>query len=277
MHRKYSSRRYRKNTCDSLLCKGFREIYFTKHLDTQQRIQKILQGLQVLSLKHTAQEVGDEPYLLSRKCTHTHILLSANRAQGLQYLLPRKPLCVLMDDGFQHRAVTPDISVILSAYPRPFYQDTLLPLGRLREHKSALQRADVFIFTQSPSYLSKKIRQELTQKVTDWTKKKTPVFFSSLLYASPVPFKGGTVEASPSIYLLTGIAYAQSLCECLSTHYNIIQHISLRDHFSYTRRNVTHLLSKMSGTNHVPSPSIFTTEKDYVKLLPLLQSYERFT
>ncbi|MBK8292355.1 MAG: tetraacyldisaccharide 4'-kinase [Flammeovirgaceae bacterium] len=40
---------------------------------------------------------------------------------------------ILMDDAFQHRAVVPQFSILVTDYNKPFYKDFLMPFGRLRE------------------------------------------------------------------------------------------------------------------------------------------------
>lgn len=40
---------------------------------------------------------------------------------------------IVLDDAFQHRRVKPDIAIVLTEYNRPYFNDKMLPYGRLRE------------------------------------------------------------------------------------------------------------------------------------------------
>ena len=55
----------------------------------------------------------------------------------------------ILDDGFQHLELDRDADVVLIDATDPFGGGRLLPAGRLREPKSALDRADVLVITRS--------------------------------------------------------------------------------------------------------------------------------
>ena len=57
----------------------------------------------------------------------------------------------VLDDGFQHRQLARDADVVLIDATNPFGGGHLLPVGRLREPKSALGRADIVVITRSES------------------------------------------------------------------------------------------------------------------------------
>jgi tetraacyldisaccharide 4'-kinase len=62
---------------------------------------------------------------------------------------------ILLDDGFQHLPLRGKVNLILSNYHRPFYEDFLMPSGRLREFKSTAKGADIIVVTKCPSELKK--------------------------------------------------------------------------------------------------------------------------
>src|SRR6185437_4811244 len=55
----------------------------------------------------------------------------------------------IMDDGFQHLALGRDLDIVLVDATRPLVREWVLPAGRLRESCSAINRADVVIFTRT--------------------------------------------------------------------------------------------------------------------------------
>ena len=61
---------------------------------------------------------------------------------------------ILLDDAFQHRSIHPDLNILLTEFQYPFTRDYLLPSGRLREWRSAYQRADYVIVSKCPPVLS---------------------------------------------------------------------------------------------------------------------------
>src|SRR5690606_9990602 len=57
-----------------------------------------------------------------------------------------KPELILVDDGFQHRALYRDLDLVL--WDATSTSETLIPYGRLREDFSALERADYVLLTK---------------------------------------------------------------------------------------------------------------------------------
>lgn len=55
----------------------------------------------------------------------------------------------LLDDGFQHLQLARDVDIVLIDATNPFGGGHLLPAGRLRESRSALERADIIVITRS--------------------------------------------------------------------------------------------------------------------------------
>mgnify|MGYP000329184412 FL=1 len=78
--------------------------------------------------------------------------VDANRREGIGKLLAlpeeQRPQVILLDDAYQHRYVVPSFSIVLTDYHRLFYNDKLLPAGRLREPICGIRRADMVIVTK---------------------------------------------------------------------------------------------------------------------------------
>lgn len=97
------------------------------------------------------QQVGDEPYLLARRNPQALVLTARRRADGVRQAVAEYAAeVVLLDDGFQHRAVARDLDIVLLDARRPFGNGLPLPAGGLREFPSALRRGDLFILTRCP-------------------------------------------------------------------------------------------------------------------------------
>ncbi|HVO18848.1 MAG TPA: tetraacyldisaccharide 4'-kinase [Anaeromyxobacter sp.] len=90
----------------------------------------------------SAAEGGDEAVLLGRRLPGVAVLCGPRRAQLAQ--LARGSLgadALLLDDGFQHRALARDLDVVVLDASNPFGNGHLLPRGPNREPRLALRRA----------------------------------------------------------------------------------------------------------------------------------------
>jgi tetraacyldisaccharide 4'-kinase len=91
-----------------------------------------------------AAEAGDEPLLLARRLPGVAVLCGPRRAE-----LARRAVAelgadaLLLDDGFQHRALARDLDVVLLDAANPFGNGRLLPAGPNREPPEALRRAGI--------------------------------------------------------------------------------------------------------------------------------------
>jgi len=100
--------------------------------------------------------MGDEPELLRRRmAAQLHdlrqfgVFVGANRVANGRAAERDGFDCFLLDDGFQHLKLARDLDVVLIDASDPIGGGMVLPAGRLREPKSALQRAGIFVITRS--------------------------------------------------------------------------------------------------------------------------------
>lgn len=97
---------------------------------------------------------GDEAQILLRSGV-APIGIGSNRYETALVVLDRFPATniFLLDDGFQHARLRRDIDIVVIDGLDPFGGGELVPLGRLREPLSALERATVFVVTRAESDL----------------------------------------------------------------------------------------------------------------------------
>ena len=203
------------------------------------------------------QDCGDEPYMLANKLKGVPVLVDENRYRGGLYLTENfNPDIIIMDDGFQHRALHRDLDIVLLDGGDSISEHRLLPYGKLREPWSNIIRADAIIITKKrPSALIKrKIDETLLPKL--YTK-----FIPTIRY--PNSFSSKT-KVDQNIFIISGLgnpSFFEKTVERLG--YEICGIKNFPDHYHYKKEDLEkiQLLMKESGASQ-----ILTTEKDWVKL-----------
>ena len=98
-----------------------------------------------------AGQCGDEPYLLAATVPGLMVVMGADRySAGMLAMERLSPDIFLLDDGFQHLRLRRDLDILLVDWARPFGNGRTLPAGLLREPLSAVQRADLVVYTRCP-------------------------------------------------------------------------------------------------------------------------------
>ncbi len=89
-----------------------------------------------------APEAGDEPALVARRLPGLAVLCGPRRADLARTAIGELGVDVLLlDDGFQHRALARDLDVVVLDAADAFGNGRLLPAGPNREPRAALRRA----------------------------------------------------------------------------------------------------------------------------------------
>lgn len=93
---------------------------------------------------------GDEPYLIARRNPQAIVVVAPKRRDGVMRAIEEcGATLIILDDGYQHLAVSRDLDILLLDATRPFGNGHVLPAGLLREPAAALDRAHLCIFTRS--------------------------------------------------------------------------------------------------------------------------------
>ncbi len=224
-------------------------------------------GFRKVNGQDTAATVGDEPLQMFLKFgDRISVFVGEDRALAIPCMLAEEPEIdiILLDDAFQHRAVQPRISIVVTDAAKPFFEDYLLPVGRLRESRGGVARADLVIVTKCPPAASLEWRSKQTTSVRRYLGLK-PVLFSAVQYQHPVGFGIETWQSQP-VFAVTGIAQVDSFIEHLSAHYRLCGHLRFPDHHPFSDADVEAILA---AARRLPHPvAIMTTEKDFVRLAP---------
>ena len=218
----------------------------------------------------TFKEIGDEPLMLYRKHPEVRVAVAERRRLGMEKLLKEaKPNTVFVwDDCFQHRWVSPGLMILLTSFEHLFVNDYHLPVGRLRELSSGKKRADVVIVTKCPTKLTKQNKAQITQKLQ--LAKTQQLFFSKIGYADQIrnqerTFPIDKIENVPFV-LITGIADPKPLLYYLNAVGAQFEHLQFADHHLFVDKDIEKIKSRANGR------MILTTEKDFVRLAPIIKS-----
>jgi len=194
-------------------------------------------AIAVVDPNGTPEQFGDEPLLIARKL-HAPVIVGAERYQA--GLLAEKQFSSklhLLDDGFQHRHLHRDFDIVL--LPAEDQCGTLLPMGRLREPISALERADAVVLPESAE---------------------KPLHAESVWRAR----RQIEIAAEGRVIAFCGIARPRQFFDALKTaHQEIAGTITFRDHHRYTQRDIDRLLALKRQTG---ASGFITTEKDAINL-----------
>jgi tetraacyldisaccharide 4'-kinase len=217
----------------------------------------------------TANEIGDEPLQLYGKFRgQVPVYVCEKRADGLQKIESKTldTQLILLDDAFQHRAILPALNLLLTDHGRLFYNDHLLPMGLLRESKQGAKRAQAVVVTKCPE-LNKEEKLQIIKEINRYTEPNTPIFFSTFEYGLPIPYfdSGRRLEYNSPCWLVSGIAQPRTFEQAASRFFTLKGHSAMEDHHAYTEEEVQKWV-KIS--EECP---ILTTEKDWVKIKPILQ------
>lgn len=215
-----------------------------------------------------ATEIGDEPLQIKLKHPDITVSINPDRVDGINSLKQEvSPDVILLDDAFQHRKVKAGLSILITPYSSPFYNDALLPAGNLREPISGKDRADIIIVSKCPSDINTVEMQEVKSKLKPSSMQQ--VFFSGIQYGEPLLLNRDTtmeIASNTSVVLVTGIANPTSLLDYVSTHFDIKEHIKYPDHHNFSQNNVNLIRQKISIIAGAQK-AIITTEKDAARLL----------
>jgi tetraacyldisaccharide 4'-kinase len=235
-------------------------------------------GFRYVEADDTTATVGDEPLQIKRKFPDITVAVDASRTNGIQQLMAgvAPPEMIVLDDAFQHRKVCPSVSVLLIDYHRPLHDDFLLPLGRLRDRKNQIYRADVVIVSKCPAKFTPIEQRILSKSLNLYPYQQ--LFLTTFDYGAPVAVNGEQtmddgVPSQPAAtplpttdgcLLLTGIAHPASLVDYLKKQQQEIKaHLAFPDHRRFTRNDVR----KINGmARQYPALPLFTTEKDAMRL-----------
>ncbi|KAF0220703.1 MAG: tetraacyldisaccharide [Geobacteraceae bacterium] len=208
------------------------------------------------------EEAGDEPYLLASSIPGLMVVIGADRyGAGLLALEQLDPDIFILDDGFQHLRLARDLNLLLLDCAKPFGSGRTLPAGILREPKSAVDRADLVIYTRCDG-----------REPVDRTDK--PFYAASHRLTVAIPAAGGAPHSFAGfgrerVTAFAGIADPASFFDALEREgVLLVATLAFPDHTPYGEEEIAAICRLRDASR---SASLITTGKDAVKLAPYLE------
>ena len=216
----------------------------------------------------TVEEIGDEPYQMYAKRSDVPMAVCEDRNMGMDMIAQKCGTVnlVLLDDVYQHRYIKPDVLVLLTDFACPFYTDSVIPFGNLREPRSGYRRADIVVVTKCPTNLSTEEQQQMVDKIKPTHDQK--VFFSYMEYGTATAMDGkSTVDLKDitDVLLLTGIANPKPLADKVGETCRV-HHCRFADHHNFSHSDMA-TINRRFHNIEAKRKIILTTEKDYVRLV----------
>jgi tetraacyldisaccharide 4'-kinase len=260
-----------------LLARGEKVCILTRGYKRDEPRKRILvaNGEHILADANVA---GDEPFELAQKLEGKAIIIADADRRSAGEWAKRKfgVTAFILEDGFQHRQVRRDVDIVCIDATEPWGGGKTLPLGRLREPKSGLGRADIVVITRSD--LSDQI-SDLKSEIPDLNPD-ADVFEARNKIVSVVPANGENVgedalfdRAQPAL-AFCAIGNPGSFFEQLKNEgFELAATKAFRDHHRYSQADADALEEQAAA---VGAKAFLTTAKDAVKLAEITFSLPCF-
>ena len=223
-------------------------------------------GFRISTKNMSVDELGDEPFLIAQKFPNIIVAVDADRREGVKKLMALKepPQVIILDDAFQHRYVKAGLNILLTDFSRPYFNDYVMPMGRLREASNGETRADMVVVTKSPHYINSSEKKFFRDHIAVKN-----VFFSSLVNNSIISLADNSerkLTKDTPVLLVTGIAQPHSLIAKLQQDANLVGKILFDDHHDFTKKDMEMIVKEFKAVNHNNDCVIVVTEKYAVKI-----------
>ncbi|MDR2823840.1 MAG: tetraacyldisaccharide 4'-kinase [Prevotellaceae bacterium] len=237
-------------------------------------------GFRLADFRATAKTIGDEPYQIFRKFPEVIVAVDEDRVEGVQKIMEQFPdtQVIVLDDAFQHRAITPGLSILLTDYFNLYTDDEIMPAGTLREAVENAKRADIIIVTKCPS--------DDEMMPVEWVREKLnnpeqPVYMTRYKYENIAPVFPDTqgdkrvlllhLEQEHDVddiqlFLFVGIANPTPMFSYLNKTFTDVQIMEFADHRDFSKKDYKQLKEKFENSKF-PIKYIITTDKDAARIV----------
>lgn len=216
-----------------------------------------------LKANNSGNSTSDEVQLLrARLGDRVTLGVGADRFARGRELAQRGANWFVLDDGFQHLQLARDVDIVLLDARDPFGGGRLLPSGRLRESRTALDRADIIVITRSnrAPAIEAAIRRD----------SEAPVFYAHTKLDSVRDLRGGYPgdenrnARAQKLFAFCGIGNPGAfIADLQDWGFQVAGHRYFPDHHRYTQHDVNEIEAK---AREAGAEAVVCTEKDVFNL-----------
>lgn len=215
----------------------------------------------------SAQRVGDEPIEIA-ELSNVPVIVAKKRVEGARFIENHKlGNLIILDDGFQHRALSRDIDIVCidcssSKSIQLFLDRYLMPLGKFREmFHFALKRASYIVLSKrqlidiNSDFKCKEIEKLIISK---------PFSYSGFKSIKLINISGNEVEyKGKNCIIFCGIANPEGFISSVSAlGMNVISCNVYSDHYNYSEKDIKELQALALANDAL----LITTKKDFVRI-----------
>jgi tetraacyldisaccharide 4'-kinase len=225
-------------------------------------------GLREINDNDNQTTVGDEPWQMYEKYDKVKFFVCKKREDAIEYIQENYPKIktIILDDAFQYRRLRASHSILLTEYERPFFEDYIIPYGRLRESRNQMKRCDDIIVTKCNEKITEQNKLNIIRKIKP--KKYQNIYFSSIYYKQAYlnDDKKQTISLNgKNIIIVVGIDNPKPMIDYIKKETNIIDILQFKDHHNFNDNDIKKIM--MCFSYHKDENAIIlTTEKDATRL-----------
>lgn len=217
--------------------------------------------------KSRAGEPNEEMQLVSRRVPGAVCISNPHRVAAAAFAVEEQGAdVVVLDDGFQHRALARDLDIVLIDAREPFGHGHVLPRGFLREPLDGLRRADVIVLTRCDQVSAAElddITREARQHAPDARMLRCVHRVSALLDVDGRENDARVTPGRPAV-CFAALGNPQAFAEtCRRLGYEIVGRVWWPDHHHYSPADVREVMQRARAAG---AAVLLSTEKDAIKL-----------
>jgi tetraacyldisaccharide 4'-kinase len=220
------------------------------------------------SLKTKVRNAGDEAFQLATRLPKAIVVVDEQRVRGARYAVERlNAQAVVLDDGFQHRALHRDLDIVLIDAARSPFTMAMLPAGYRRDALSSLKRANAILLTKVMRDTNIEKHKEQIGLYSD-----AKIFSSSFTIVAFRRAKTGfsvdlnSVKGKQAV-AFCGIGQPESFKDSLDDlGIRVSSMISFEDHHPYSDSDIRRVIEEQEKFK---ADYIITTEKDLARVSSL--------
>lgn len=222
------------------------------------------------NIYYDADMAGDEPFWLASNTENVPVLTGKSRVRsGVHAIEEYNSEVIILDDGFQHLKLARNLDIIVIDCINWFGNNELLPIGPLREPIEEISRADKIVLVNKMPMI-----KEAEEACNNFAELINEKYNKEVFICNMKPFRFydiidfNIIDNSRKAYVFTGIGQPEVFFANVELfNIDIVHKKSFADHHNYTEEDIKQLFetAKKNGAD-----CLITTEKDAVKLLPVL-------